>query len=344
MKKRFTLPLSLLTTSLGLSLFFVTVPTALSQSNQTPTNSITIAQARNIRLLFINRCQSTPIRLAVRFRNNTGDWETASWYNFDPQEGPTSLRGVVTNNRIFYYYAEATDNSGRVWSGDHPVNIGGRTYQMTEVNIRSGATQFTQGLTCNDESPTPTPNPNPSPTPDPINYMQPETAPTVRAERSVTLSTRATGGATVTLNRGGRLYIEGRSRSRHITRASRPTVTVVGLDRVGRELFVSEHFDIPTACSTTDPTCQSIRFKSNTQYISPDIAKYVHSMQLEFTERRGRSVSDRVARNILRACQNYTNLPPSVRTAIGASATAVSGGTGGGVVGGVEAFCGIRSR
>lgn len=338
MTKCFRLPLTLLATSLGLSMFLASVPTALSETSSPTINPLTVAQARGIRLLFINRCQSTPLRLAVRFLNNREEWETRSWYSFDPQEGPTGLDGVITNNRVFYYYAEATDNSGGVWAGNHPVNIGGRTYQMIEVNVDSGITQFTQGMTCSEDSPTPTPNPDPD---QGQNYLQPERTPTVTANRSVTLVRGQTGEATVTLNRSGRLYIEGRARSTDILHGTRATVTVVGLDRLGRELFVSQHYDIPTACSTTDPFCPSTTFGNNTQYIDPEIAKYVHSMQLEFTQRGSRSVSERVTRHILGACRSYTDLPPIVRVAIGTAATGLSGGTGGAVVGGVETFCGV---
>lgn len=131
-----------------------------SQSSAEPLKSSLLAQNRQIRLLFKNECSSTPLRMAVRFYDSSENWVTQSWYSFTPGEGPTGLRNVSSSNRIFYAYAEATDNSRRVWSGDHQVTIDGRSYQMLRVEIPAGTTEFTQRFTCTNESPTPSPNPN----------------------------------------------------------------------------------------------------------------------------------------------------------------------------------------
>lgn len=128
-----------------------------SQSSAEPLKSSLLAQNRQIRLLFKNECSSTPLRMAVRFYDSSENWVTQSWYSFTPGEGPTGLRNVSSSNRIFYAYAEATDNSRRVWSGDHQVTIDGRSYQMLRVEIPAGTTEFTQRFTCTNESPTPSP-------------------------------------------------------------------------------------------------------------------------------------------------------------------------------------------
>jgi Protein of unknown function (DUF1036) len=46
-------------------------------------------------------------------------WDVLGWINLQP--GETEHRDNPTNNRWFYYYAEATD--GVVWSGPFPAEV-----------------------------------------------------------------------------------------------------------------------------------------------------------------------------------------------------------------------------
>jgi hypothetical protein len=53
-------------------------------------------------------------------QNECGDiWDVLGWINLDP--GETETRDNPTNNRWFYYYAEADD--GTKWSGDYLAEV-----------------------------------------------------------------------------------------------------------------------------------------------------------------------------------------------------------------------------
>lgn len=112
-------------------------------------NANLVAQANNT-ISFRNAC-SSPFRLAIHFKNLSGQWETKAWFSFASGER-ARLTGVDTNNRNVYYYAEATDGSGKIWSGnDTSQVIGGRSYSMKKFDIGPEATNWTQTLTCPDQ-------------------------------------------------------------------------------------------------------------------------------------------------------------------------------------------------
>jgi uncharacterized membrane protein len=46
-------------------------------------------------------------------------WDVLGWINLDP--GETETRANPTNNRWYYYYAEAAD--GAVWAGPYPAEV-----------------------------------------------------------------------------------------------------------------------------------------------------------------------------------------------------------------------------
>jgi hypothetical protein len=53
-------------------------------------------------------------------QNECGDiWDVLGWINLDP--GETESRPNPTNNRWFYYYAEADD--GAVWAGPYVAEV-----------------------------------------------------------------------------------------------------------------------------------------------------------------------------------------------------------------------------
>ncbi|MBD2179348.1 DUF1036 domain-containing protein [Pseudanabaena sp. FACHB-1998] len=106
----------------------------------------TEAASRNT-ITFKNSC-SRRLQLAVHFKNMQNQWVTKAWYSFAPNES-AELSGVSTNNRYFYYYAETTDRSNIKWTGNGTsVTIGGRVYNMKEVNTGSSIVNWTQNLTC----------------------------------------------------------------------------------------------------------------------------------------------------------------------------------------------------
>lgn len=53
-------------------------------------------------------------------QSECGDiWDVLGWINLDP--GETETRANPTNNRWYYYYAEAAD--GAVWAGPYPAEL-----------------------------------------------------------------------------------------------------------------------------------------------------------------------------------------------------------------------------
>jgi uncharacterized membrane protein len=105
-----------------------------------------IAQSSNS-ISFRNSC-SSPLEVAIYFKNLSGQWETKAWYSFSPDE-KARLTGVDTRNRYLYYYAKATDGSGKVWSGnDTRQPISGRLYDMKKFDIGPRTVDYTHTLTC----------------------------------------------------------------------------------------------------------------------------------------------------------------------------------------------------
>jgi len=109
-------------------------------------SSLSLAQASNS-ISFKNECAS-PVNVAIHFKNRAGQWVTKAWYSFSPGE-LARLNGVDTTNRYLYYYAEATDGSGKIWSGNDTTEvIGGRSYNMKKFDIGPQVVNWTQRLTC----------------------------------------------------------------------------------------------------------------------------------------------------------------------------------------------------
>lgn len=111
-----------------------------------PLDTSAIDQASNV-IVFKNRCKH-PLKLAVHYQNLQGQWVTRSWYDYRRGQSGTP-NGVQTNNRYFYYYAEATDGSGITWGGtDTSIMIDGRYYNMRKMDIGKYITEFNHSLYC----------------------------------------------------------------------------------------------------------------------------------------------------------------------------------------------------
>jgi hypothetical protein len=101
---------------------------------------------------FRNNCHK-PVRLVLRYKQLSGQWITQGWYSFDGNEASylNSEPGVKlrSNNSIFYYYAESTDGSGSVWSGDENREFGGQSLPMKkkEVSLDSDS-DWNLGIRC----------------------------------------------------------------------------------------------------------------------------------------------------------------------------------------------------
>lgn len=136
--------------TIAASSILLAVPSFSTEVTSSPSKSTLLTQSSNT-ISFRNAC-SSPFRLAILFQNLSGQWETKAWYYFLPSE-QSRLDGVNTKNRYFYYYAEATDISGKVWAGnDTSRTIGGKTYKMKKLDTGSQVINWTQTLTCPDKN------------------------------------------------------------------------------------------------------------------------------------------------------------------------------------------------
>jgi peptidoglycan hydrolase-like protein with peptidoglycan-binding domain len=95
-----------------------------------------------------NSCRY-PLRILVRYRDSTKDWTTAGWWTFAPGE-PAYLamddQRILSRNSIWYFYAETTDGSNKVWEGTEPVGYKGKTYKMKRKVDEVGVNKL--NLTC----------------------------------------------------------------------------------------------------------------------------------------------------------------------------------------------------
>lgn len=257
------------------------------------------SQADGYRIGFSNGCHSATIRVAVSWYDaNSGEWIDRGWYELSPGER-TLFNGPLTKNRRFYYYAESTDGSKKWGSNDQPaLVVNGRSYIPRRVDADfSNGSNYIHNLICTGEAPI-------------------ETTPEVFVKRRQNIGAGWAEGR-ATLYRSGLLVIEGQARSRKNTSATRATINVVGLDRKGNVLFVSEHLDIPTACGRWD-TCPHDRTGRKNDTISPEIAKFVHRLKIHISDRGGRDFWESTTRVIRKSCGTYDKLPAAARAAIAA--------------------------
>lgn len=132
--------------AIAISLALHTTPSFSFEKSTRQERALLTAQANNS-ISFRNSC-SSPVQVAINYKNLSGQWETKAWYSLSPGER-SRLNGVDTTNRYLYYYAEATDGSGKVWSGnDTRQPIDGRFYNMRQFDIGPQLVDYTYTLTC----------------------------------------------------------------------------------------------------------------------------------------------------------------------------------------------------
>jgi hypothetical protein len=226
---------------------------------------------------------------------------------------------IAASNRTFLVYNNQTLYVGDDWG----IQLdGGCVFYVGEVGIYnsqtyeitlSGSNQVSLSGLVSPYSPQ---RPQPSPQrPQPRNTLPPETSAEVRNQNYVDMG-GGWAGAQATLYRNGLLVIASRAVSNARTSGTRGRVFVVGVDRRGRSLFVSESFDIPTACGRLD-TCSSDRSQNFQQRISPDLAMYVARLDVYPEDRGGgRSAREALRVTITESCAAYDDLPVAARAAI----------------------------
>ncbi len=95
-----------------------------------------------------NNCRH-PVRIAIHYRQVNGQWHSEYWWTFDPgQSSYLASDGtrLLTNNSIFYYYAEAQDGSFYWNGGQQEFSVGGRNLAMVKAQDSEGDLEFT--LSC----------------------------------------------------------------------------------------------------------------------------------------------------------------------------------------------------
>jgi hypothetical protein len=92
-----------------------------------------------------NQC-AYDVTIAIRYKDSRGFWATAPFTSIRGRERKEAV--ISTDNSIIYYYAESS--SGVRWSGDHNVNVGGKTYPMKEMRLtlNQDRNRYYLGLTC----------------------------------------------------------------------------------------------------------------------------------------------------------------------------------------------------
>lgn len=98
---------------------------------------------------FENKC-SRQIRLVLNYRGIDGNWRTDGFWNLDggfsgylQDANGNNLR---TNNGVWYYYADTTDNSRLEWRGNQYFEYAGIQFPMIELRSDSGNNSWS--ITC----------------------------------------------------------------------------------------------------------------------------------------------------------------------------------------------------
>ena len=85
-----------------------------------------------------NNCHA-PIDLWLSYKTLSGNWDTEGRWHFDGNEGnylaSTSDLLLRSDNGIFYYYAESTDGSNYVWSGENYREFANKTLPMRKLRL-----------------------------------------------------------------------------------------------------------------------------------------------------------------------------------------------------------------
>ncbi|HME85028.1 MAG TPA: DUF1036 domain-containing protein, partial [Roseiarcus sp.] len=67
-----------------------------------------------------NNC-THPVSFALNYKTNSGAWKATGYWSANPNKGfyLTDDDGRLhSTNFVYYLYAEATDDSGKIWSGN----------------------------------------------------------------------------------------------------------------------------------------------------------------------------------------------------------------------------------
>ncbi len=97
-----------------------------------------------------NACKF-PIRIAIKYKAAYGVMYSVGWWKFKPSEKNTmSYDGdsVKLGSPSMYYYAESTDGSNIVWSGEETINVLGKNLKMKKISVIKEDNQYKLRLHC----------------------------------------------------------------------------------------------------------------------------------------------------------------------------------------------------
>jgi len=94
--------------------------------------------AHNRFIWFKNDCHH-PLQLALHYLDADNGWTTNGWWHFDPMTADYLIDGrqIQSDSDLFYFYAEATDESGDRWIGDLTVEFAGLQHKNKQIARRN---------------------------------------------------------------------------------------------------------------------------------------------------------------------------------------------------------------
>ncbi|MBV7333778.1 DUF1036 domain-containing protein [Chloroflexi bacterium TSY] len=115
-----------------------------------PSEFVMLPSGHNFQLQ--NNC-SESIRLALRYRQPTGEWRTEGWWTVDARKKTyltTENSGRIKSNyHVFQYYARLANVGGISWSGDKPIEFQGKILSMRQQElIPNSEGNFVLSLSC----------------------------------------------------------------------------------------------------------------------------------------------------------------------------------------------------
>lgn len=101
-----------------------------------------------------NSCHKK-VQVAIRYKQPNGQWTTKCWWSVSPQESIYLASGgdrLITENSIWYYYAEAVDGSTSWWGNDNTRTCRGRSLKMKKKDYVDSKSDLYVGLSCNNRN------------------------------------------------------------------------------------------------------------------------------------------------------------------------------------------------
>lgn len=264
---------------------------------------------------YLKFCHKAPFDVYVAigyFSSSHDDWISEGWWKIGPGDSLKVVKGDL-KNRYYYFYAEGGD---AIWSGKYSFCtteksfriIGSKNCKRRGYKIK----RFDKIDTKSSKNHTLV-----------LDYTFPTEPLSVGKGDYI-----GEGGAntSVTLYRNGFLTLSSEVWSDAKTEGVRAYVFVVFVDFKGRAIYVSNRFNLPTACGKWDPTCPDLRLVTNSQDLPEIVAKYTKQIDIYHGDRNTPDFWKQQVKNVKKAVNTYDDLPPEAKTAIQIGLMALLGG------------------